>query len=134
MIHLVYIKDVTVRDIKRIKDGFSIDNVGFLVNESEESIALDTSFMYTQTACRSNQFRIINKFQKAKMEWANKTFFLDKYSNFHGCDLTIGHQEEFEFFVENQSDDFKIYLIFVANLNFKVRTKQFASTGETLKD
>lgn len=133
--HLVHIRDASVRDIELIQDGFSIDNVGFLLNETEKSIELVTSFMYTQTKCRSNQFnKKINKFERATMEWEKKTFFPDKYSNFHGCNLTIGHENEKEFHVEYESEYYKFNMKLGQMLNFKILIKQFETFAEALKD
>lgn len=134
--HLVHIKNGLLSELEHIQDGFSMDNVGFLVNETEKSIELVTSFMYTQSKCRSNQFVTINKFDKATMEWETDTFYPDKYSNFHGCNLTIGHEigTEIEDFVKIDSDDYKIYRDLGEILNFEIQTKQFETVLDAMED
>lgn len=63
--HLVYISNGTADDIDAsIQDGWRIDNVAFLVNETEESIDLVTSFMFTEKKCRESQLETINRFDK----------------------------------------------------------------------
>lgn len=84
--HLVYFPNTTANDVKHIQDGFSIDNVNFLVNESESSIDLATSFMFYKS-CRSLSVHIINSFKVCDMKWNSSIFFPNKYSNFRGCSL-----------------------------------------------
>ena len=61
--YLVYVPGLTVWDIHAILlNGFNIDNVNFLMHETDNSIELVTSFMITPTACRKLQLKTINRF------------------------------------------------------------------------
>lgn len=90
--HLVYVPNITQSDIAEVigvENGpYNVDQVGFLINETEKSIDLATFFMFTQSACRSNQLVTINRFNLSS-GWENSTFYPDKYENFHGCVLTV---------------------------------------------
>lgn len=86
--HLVYAPNLSVSDVvENINNGFDIDNVGFLMNETEKAVDLVTSFMFTPNLCRSNQLVTINRFLRSTMSWENSIFFPKKYQNFNGCDL-----------------------------------------------
>lgn len=87
--HLVSFPNARVRDIANVQDGFDIDNVNFLIDESDISVKLVTSFMFTRRECRSNQFVTINSFKRDTMRWETSTFYPDKYRNFHGCKLKV---------------------------------------------
>lgn len=88
--HLVHVHDASEKDIREnLQDGFSIDSVSFLVNESEKSMKLISSFMFTPTACRSYQLLKINNFNKSTRRWSNLNFYPKKYSNFFKCGLTV---------------------------------------------
>lgn len=89
--HLAYVPDATTKDIEEsVEDGWSIDNVAFLLNESEKSIDLATSFMFTKKTCRQNQLVTINRFTN---KWTNEFFFPEKYANLHSCSLTFATAE-----------------------------------------
>ena len=88
--HLVYAPNLTAFDIlTNIKDGFLIDHVSFLLNETKKSIELATSFMFTQHACRQNQIFTINKFDSKNMKWTTSEFYPKKYENLFGCDFAV---------------------------------------------
>lgn len=118
--HLVYIANASASDIEEnIKDGFSIDSVDFLVNETEKSIDLVTSFMFSPQACRSNQLMTINKFLRKTLKWESSTFYPSKYRNFHGCELIVATSEDFE-----ENDCRRQILPTIAhNLNYKIEPK-----------
>jgi hypothetical protein len=87
--HLVYFPDGKFDDLKNV-NVFSIDNVNFLINQTDESIDLVTNFMWREHhQCRVNHFVTINRFMKSTMQWKNMNFFSEKYENFHGCTLTV---------------------------------------------
>lgn len=127
--HLVHIINGSTSDIENITDGFQIDNVDFLINESEGSIELVTGFMFTSKKCRSNQSVTINNFKRSTRRWASKIFYPDKYRNFHGCNLTLGYHH-----LENYSLPFNIYESFGNSLNFQLKLKYHANSNETLKN
>lgn len=125
--HLVYIADATKADIPLMSDGFSIDNVDFLVNETENSMELVTSYMFTPRKCRSILMVTINYFEGSTMRWENQNFYPEKYRNFQGCNLTIGFNE-----VKNlRGIWFNIYRILSEPLNFAVNTVFIQSGNET---
>lgn len=88
--HLVYIHDGTADDIASsgIENGFDIDQVAFLVNETKKSIDLATSYMFTEEKCRESQLVVINRFDKDTMAWVNDNFYSNKYQNLHMCGVT----------------------------------------------
>lgn len=89
--HLVYAPNISVSDItSNVKNGLDIDAVGFLMNETSESIELVSSFMFTKKICRENQFLVVNRFQSKKMNWEKSTFYPKKYLDFHRCLLNVG--------------------------------------------
>ena len=93
--HLVYAPGLTSHDVAKTfskefySDGFRIDHVSFLVNETEKSIDLVSGFMFTEQACHQLQVKKINHFSLKTMEWENSIFYPKKYENFHGCELTM---------------------------------------------
>lgn len=88
--HLAYIPNATAKDIEEsVKDGWSIDSVAFLLNETEKSIDLATSFMFTKEKCRQNQLVTINRFKRNVMKWETDNFFPEKYENLHSCSLSF---------------------------------------------
>lgn len=92
--HIVYAPNLTKSDVdEEIQDGYQIDEVAFLMNETESSIDLVTSFMFTSQKCNQSQLLTINRFNYRALEWENSTFFPRKYRNFHGCSLKIVQTE-----------------------------------------
>lgn len=118
--HLVHIPNVTIDDLEKIQNGFSIDNVNFLMNETEESIDLVTGFMFSSNKCRSNEFVTINRLTKSTMQWDSSIFYPDKYRNFHGCSLIVAKINNHNFL--KSFDEFKTHL------NFKYISKQYERT------
>ena len=88
--YLVYVPGLTVWDIHAILlNGFNIDNVNFLMHETDNSIELVTSFMITPTACRKLQLKTINRFDLETTNWENSIFYPKKYNNFYNCELVV---------------------------------------------
>jgi hypothetical protein len=84
--HIVYIHNATIEDIQvAAYKNHTIEKTIFLVNETPHSIDLATAFLFTPEACHTNQFKVINRFIHRQMQWENSKFFVEKYSNFHGC-------------------------------------------------
>lgn len=89
--HLILIHNASKSDIARnLPDAFSIDCVNFLVNANENSSELVTSYAFTSNACKTNQLKIINRFERSIMRWKNSDFYPEKYKNFFGCLLWVG--------------------------------------------
>lgn len=88
--HFVHILNGNLSDIEEnFRDGFSIDNVHFLVRSTENSIDLLSAFMFSPEACRQNQFVVINQFETKSTRWRNSNFRPLKYKNFHNCSLIV---------------------------------------------
>lgn len=88
--HVVYAPNLTKNDVmEKIRDGFQIDEVAFLMNETKSSIDLVTSFMFTNQKCNESQLFTINRFDFRAREWKNSNFFPRKYGNLHGCSLNV---------------------------------------------
>lgn len=88
--HLVQVPGLRVADVKEIiQNGSLIDQVSFLMNETEQSIDLVASFWFNPERCRSNHLVTINRFTRKTMRWENSNFYPKKYQNFHGCNLTV---------------------------------------------
>lgn len=74
--HLVYVPKLTLSDvIENTEDGFSIDQVNFLMNETGKSIELVSAFMFTSKSCRFLQLTSINKFELKSIRWNNSNFW-----------------------------------------------------------
>lgn len=136
--HLVHIQGAILKDLEHIQDGFKIHNANFLLNKTEKSIDLVSSFMFTPNACRKNQFATINRFETRLMKWKESNFYPKKYRNVHKCEI---HAFEFsrvdskiiEIFGKLINADLNVsdygkklhndLIIFLAPLNFNVDSK-----------
>ena len=111
--HMVYGSGLTESDvIKTFPDGFLIDNVNFLMNETKNSIELVATFMFTEDdttddtevytevytgeytedtdiICRKLQLKTINRYNMNVSRWEKSIFYPKKYENFYGCALTF---------------------------------------------
>ena len=84
--HLVHVPNLTASDIiETFSNGFDIDEVSFLINETGNSVDLVTGYMFTEQKCRVLKHNRINRFN---VKWEKSIFFPKKYKNFHGCKLT----------------------------------------------
>lgn len=119
--HLVYAPKLTAKDIiENIADGFSIDNVNFLLNETEKSIKLVSSFMFTSSKCHTNQLVTINRFISNTKSWEGWRFFPQKYQNLHGCRLTVG--------TDSRSSISQSFITMAENYNFIMEIKHVEKT------
>ena len=113
--HLVYVPGLTTSDIiEHFPDGFAIDHVNFLMHETDNSIELVASFMFTPQACRQIQLKTINRFDLADVKWENSTFYPGKHKNYHGCKLYISN-EKYSF--QGKEIGELMELVFVSQLN-----------------
>lgn len=88
--HVFHAPNLSAIDvIESIKDGFSIDQVAFLMNETKNSIDLVSAFMFTSHTCRKLQLKTINKFNATTSTWNINEFFPKKYKNMHNCTLSL---------------------------------------------
>lgn len=116
--HLVYSPGISTSDIEEsIKDGFSIDKVEFLMNETKHALDLVSSFMFTAEKCRSNQLQIINRFTRSNLTWESSNFYPKKYNNFHGCDINIAAGREADDLFDVDAKE--LYELIAKKLNFQ---------------
>ena len=93
--HLVYVPKLKLDDLYDSNlNGFKVDHVSFLVDESITSISLVTGFMFTQGFCHILYFKPINSFKLSSLKWDNSIFYQKKYQNFYGCELTIKKEND----------------------------------------
>ena len=118
--HLVYVPGLTTSDIiKTFNNGFEIDDINFLMHETDNTVELVSSFMYTPQACRQLQLKTINRFNLGDVKWDNSIFYTKKYENFHGCELIVS-QTDLGFL--NQEEVQKLLeMVFVDQLNATLR-------------
>lgn len=122
--HFVHIPNVTIDDLENIQEGFSIDCVHFIMNETRNSIKLVTGFMFTAGRCRINHFVTINRFMRSSIRWKSSVFRPEKYQNFHGCNLVLGKVDLLTFI--------KAYYDLAKPLNFKYNYRQFKSLEQAV--
>lgn len=78
----------------------------FLI-EDEDSLKLFTFVWYTPEQCRVPQLIEVNRFDKEKNRWETPNFFIEKFTNFHGCQLVFGVEYKVLFAVcEEDADTF----------------------------
>lgn len=129
--HLVYVPNLTTTDIsKHVRDGFLIDSVNFLMNVTENSIDLVSSYMFTQQTCRLNQLVTINRFERMTMKWSNSDFYPNKYKDLHGCEVFI--VKYLEFFQETNSI-FRIFSSLTKLINCSLQNVQY-EIAQTKRD
>lgn len=123
--HLVLIENATITELENSEvNGWDIDNTAFLVNKTEKSIDLVTSFMFTENKCRQHQFATINRFYKKTSKWENDNFYPRKYRNFHKCQLTVCLAkkvkiESFDQIINRMSKWLKFKVDFIYHENFQ---------------
>lgn len=64
------------------ENGFRFEKADFLLNKTEKSIDLVTTFMFNKEKCQEIEFVAINSFSKHTMKWKNDNFYPRKYLNF----------------------------------------------------
>lgn len=123
--HLVYIQGTTLSEILKLQLDFNADNMDFLTRDANGSIVLVTGFMFSPSACKTNQNVVINRFNTTTMKWESSTFYPEKYENFHGCDLTIAEGEHV------YGD---LFVSFASALNFRQQIFEVKKAIQALSD
>lgn len=121
--HVVHIANSTIDDIRKYTFvDFFINEIAFLMNKTEKSIDLVTTFLFTQKKCRKIQFVTINRFDKDTKKWDNDNFYPKKYRNFHKCPVRVGvtdavKSSTFDKVVEELSEvlNFEVEFVFRKN-------------------
>jgi hypothetical protein len=112
--HIVYILKATIKDIQvAANKKLTIDKTVFLVEETRHSISLATAFMFTQEACHTNQFKVINRYTRGRKKWEKLDFFVEKFKNFYGCTMKI----EADLLMDELMP---LYSTFASELNFTI--------------
>lgn len=61
----------------------------FLVHDDDGSLKILSFTMFHQPRCRDWIATEVNRFSSKTRQWKTKDFFIEKFSNFHGCDLVV---------------------------------------------
>jgi hypothetical protein len=105
------------------------ENHNFISVVNDTTVDLVTGFRFLPGVCSSAVYKTINRFSTDAMTWHNKTFFPDKYRNFHGCPLRVGQPADTST-VTGQ----KIFELLAQRLNFEQNLIQISNyTYETDK-
>jgi hypothetical protein len=108
--HLVYFPKGEIKDIETFQSAY-IHAIDFLVDESRNSIKLVTAFLFSPGACRKIRINVINRFTRGRMKWENSNFFLEKFKDFHKCNISVGY---------NKHSVHEVYSILANQLNFRL--------------
>jgi hypothetical protein len=121
--YIVFVHGAGIETI-RAENRFQINRVIYLIETDQDSIDLVTAFQFTPYFCWQNQFRVINRFTRKRMRWDNSSFFVEKFSNFHGCNMLF----------EKSNREFYpwLYQAFSQVLNFKIVEKNIVSVYDTV--
>lgn len=92
--------------MKNHKISNKISMCEYFVIEEETLIRLLTFVWFTPEECEEHQLVEVNSFDKATREWKHDRFKIDKFTNYHGCQLKflIG-QEGHKFIMKEMNDD-----------------------------
>lgn len=110
------------------KIGHFVENQSIIKYISDVTIDLITGFRFSPGVCGYLRHKTINQFSNETLTWHNKTFFPEKYQNFHGCPLKVA-------FVAKTSTvtSRAIFMFLAQKLNFqmvRVEVATFDSTTE----
>lgn len=86
---LVHCEKSTVTDIQQLDDDSPILDFEYFLIEENDSVRLMTFVRYTENKCNELQLVEINKFDGKTKTWKSSEFFIEKYRNFHGCQVTF---------------------------------------------
>jgi hypothetical protein len=90
---------------------FILKQSNFVARTNNDFIELTTFTMFEQPHCRQVNLKTINRYSVVSKEWANRSFAIEKFKNFNGCELKIvGH------FIGND-----VLRIFEYSLNFTTK-------------
>jgi hypothetical protein len=64
--HLVYVPNATVNEIQVVSYKNHTIDKSIFINVERDTIELATAFLFTPDACHSNQFKVINRFNRKK--------------------------------------------------------------------
>lgn len=62
----------------------------YFIIEEEFYIRIMTFIWYSPEMCSEPQLIEVNRFDKSIRKWLKKTFIIEKFQNFHGCELVFG--------------------------------------------
>jgi hypothetical protein len=70
----------------------AVENLNFIKIVNDSTVDLVSSSRFSPGMCNKIHYNAINQFSANTLKWHNKTFFPDKYENFHGCQLKVAYQ------------------------------------------
>jgi hypothetical protein len=64
-------------------------NTDFIQIVNETTVDLVTNFKFESGKCGQEQYKTINRFSTSNLKWENRTFYPEKFDNYHGCELKV---------------------------------------------
>jgi hypothetical protein len=90
----VYCKNLTIQnlmDMIKLRDvrDEHIHYYQYFLLEMKNVMGLVTIGSFSPTSCNKPNFVVINSFNKNTNRWNNTRFEIDKFTNYHGCELKL---------------------------------------------
>lgn len=86
----IHCDGVSIDELSKLEENHktkAILQFEYFFVDQEEFILLMTFVWHTATACNQPQLFEVNRFSKVEQNWKKKVFKLNKFKNFHGCNL-----------------------------------------------
>lgn len=86
----VHCDGATIDEISKLEENDktkAIFHFEYFLIDQDDSIRLMTFVWNTATTCNQTQLVDVNRFSKSARKWTTDKFKLNKFVNFHGCDL-----------------------------------------------
>lgn len=97
----VLIKNANVKSLSTIPDT-TILQFQYFLTEEDAFVKIWTFVWYTPELCNKTQLVEVNRFSKMKKAWMSNKFVIEKFQNFHGCDVRFG------LYFENPAQTFRL--------------------------
>jgi hypothetical protein len=68
--------------------------------KGEDYIELETLVTFQQPDCREFKNQTVNRFSKVSKKWESRQFEIKKFRNLNGCELIVGRNVLFEYYIE----------------------------------
>ena len=125
--HLIYISNANIEELESLNDDVVNFNVAYLLNHTENSIDLATSFLFTKENCRKNRLVFINRFEKSTMRWKNSNFYPEKFQNLNNCTLNVGTWD-------SMRSEYNVFQSFRKSFNFHMNLTRYKDPQEMFSD
>jgi hypothetical protein len=90
--HIIYYPELKQKRITFTKES-KYENINYIQNLNKTYLSLSTLEHFIGKDCNEVWIKTINYFAKATRKWKkNDDFFLDKFKDFHGCELNFGKE------------------------------------------